>query len=211
MARIPNGILGSFIGSAANVTGYMRNGTNFVRSKRRKSTTPMTPKRLAQQQKIKVCNAFTKPFCGTGFFNKTFPAYGHSGTGFNRATSAIMNLAIMGAYPQIAVSYPLVLISGGPLPSAQNAAAAATSDGDIFFHWTDNNGTGTARANDKVILVAYFPELRQVVYSLSAATRADCQATLTTNAIEGYTAETWMGFLSNDEKDAANSVFTGRV
>jgi hypothetical protein len=99
MGTIINGILGSFTGTAGPVSGYMRNGKNFVRSRRRKSAAPMTPKRLAQQQKIKVCNEFTRPFCGTGFFNKTFPAYGHSGTSFNRATSAIMNLAVVGTYP----------------------------------------------------------------------------------------------------------------
>jgi len=116
MARIPNGINGEFIGTAGNVNGYMRNGVNFIRSKRRKSSAPMTLRRLAQQQKIKVCNDFTRPFCGTGFFNKTFPAYRHSGTGFNRATSAIMNLAIVGTYPETAIDYPEVLISQGPLP-----------------------------------------------------------------------------------------------
>jgi len=27
--------------------------------------------------------------------------------------------------------------------------------------------------------------------------------------MQGYTAETWIGFLTNDEKDTANSVYTG--
>jgi hypothetical protein len=111
MATIANGIPGPFTGTAGPVSGYIRNGKNFMRSRRRKSASPMTPKRLAQQQKIKVCNEFTRPFCGTGFFNKTFPAYGHSGTGFNRATSAIMNLAIVGTYPDSAIDYAQVLIS----------------------------------------------------------------------------------------------------
>jgi hypothetical protein len=29
--------------------------------------------------------------------------------------------------------------------------------------------------------------------------------------MKGHAAETWIGFLSNDEKNAANSVYTGRV
>jgi hypothetical protein len=74
MARIPNGILGEFVGTAGPVSGYMRMGTNFLRSRRRRSNRPMTPKRLAQQQKIKVCNEFTKPFSGSGFFDAAFPA-----------------------------------------------------------------------------------------------------------------------------------------
>ena len=211
MARIPNGILGAFIGKAGNVSGYMRNGENFIRSKRRKTSKEMTPKRIAQQQKIKVCNEFTSVFSGTGFFNKSFPAYGNTGTGHNRATSAIMNLAIVGSYPGINISYQLILISKGVLPAAENANASVNNEGNIFFSWTDNSGTGTAKASDKVILLAYFPAARQIVYSLSAAVRADCQALLITSAMKGFEVHSWIGFLSEDEKDAANSIYTGEL
>lgn len=48
MARLTNGILSPFIGTESNVTGYMMNGKNFGRPRRRKSVAPMTPKRLTQ-------------------------------------------------------------------------------------------------------------------------------------------------------------------
>ena len=186
MARIPNGILGEFIGTAGNVSGYMRYGDNFLRSRRKKSGNVMTPKRLAQQQKIKVCNEFTKPFAGQDFFNKTFPAYGSKGSGYNRATSAILNRAIIGTYPNIAIAYPLVLISQGPLPTPVDALANPDAEGNIVFTWTDNTGTGTAKANDKVVLVACFATLRQIIYSLNAGTRADGQAILDTHTYARY-------------------------
>ena len=211
MARIPNGILGGFVGTAGNISGYMRNGVNFVRSRRRKSSAPMTPKRLAQQQKIKVCNEFTRPFCGSGFFNKTFPAYGHSGTGFNRATSAIMHLAITGAYPDTAIAYPQVLISKGPLPGAQNASSTVNSEGHIVFNWEDNTGTGTAKENDKVVVVAYFPSQKKAVFDTGIALRKDGQAILYMQQMQSLAAETWIGFLSHDEKDASDSVYSGQV
>lgn len=211
MATIINGILGTFTGKAGPVSGYTRNGKNFVRSRPRKSDAPMTPKRLAQQQKIKVCNEFTRPFCGTGFFNKTFPAYGHSGTGFNRATSAIMNLAIVGSYPDTAIDYAQVLISRGPLPGAKNALSAVNGEGNILFSWEDNSETGSAKANDKVILVAYFPLTKTSIFTIGTALRKDGQAVLETSNMSGEIAETFMGFLSNDEKDAGDSVWSGRV
>lgn len=211
MARIPNGILGNFIGTAGNVSGYMRYGENFLRTRRRKSTNVMTPKRLAQQQKIKVCNDFTKPFARRDFFSKTFPAYGSKGSGFNRATSALMNQAIVGAYPDTAIAYPLVLVSQGPLPSPVNASAALNEEGNIVFTWTDNTGTGTAKANDKAVLVAYFPALQQVIFSTDAGTREAGIAVLQVSPLKNAVAETWMGFLSNDEKDAADSVYTGSI
>lgn len=211
MASIPNGIMGEFIGTAGSISGYVRNGRNFIRTRPGSSGNMNTPKRLAQQQKIKVCNDFTKAFSGTGFFNKSFPAYGSSGSGYNRATSAVMNHAIVGSYPNIIISYPLVLISSGHLPAAENAGASVNAESKITFTWTDNSGTGTAKANDKVILVAYFPALQQIIYSLHAGTRADCIAILDTHTMQGYAAENWIGFLSNDEEDAADSVYTGNV
>jgi len=117
MARIPNGILGEFVGTAGPVSGYMRMGTNFVRSRRRRSNRPMTLKRLAQQQKIKVCNEFTKPFSGSGFFDAAFPLTNGTATGYNKATSALLKKAITGVYPDTAIAWPMVLISEGGMPS----------------------------------------------------------------------------------------------
>lgn len=211
MARIPDGILGKFIGTAGNVSGYMRYGTNFLRARRRKSTNPITPKRLAQQQKIKVCNEFTRPFTGTNFFNKTFPAYGSTGSGYNRATSCLMNKAIVGSYPHTSIDFPLVLISKGPLPTPVGASAVADAEGNIVFTWADNAGTGTAKANDKVVLLAYFIETRQIIYSLDVGTRANGTAILNTSVMQGQAAETWIGFLSDDEKDASDSAYTGKL
>ena len=207
MASIPNGILGNFVGTAGNVCGYMRNGKNFVRSRRRKSTSPMTGARLAQQQKLKVCNEFTKLFCGTGFFNKTFPAYGHSGTGFNRVTSAIMNLAITGNYPDFSLNYSKVLISKGPLPPPENAMVAKETDGKLLFTWENNSNEGSAQKEDKVILVAFFPGLKQVMYTIGDAVRNDGEAILDIGVMKDFAAEIWIGFLSADKKNASCSSY----
>ena len=61
----------------------------------------------------------------------------------------------------------------------------------------------------KVVLVAYFAETKQIIYSLNAGTRADGKAILDTHFMQGVTAETWVGFLSHDEKDTSCSVYTG--
>ena len=101
------------------------------------------------------------------------------------------------------------MISKGNLPPALNAAAAATDTGNIQFTRADNTGTGTSKKNDKAILVAYFPATNEVVYSFGAGTRASGNAVLETVNWKGQAAETWMGYLSDDEKDAACSVYTG--
>ena len=199
------------IGKLGPVSGYRRNGQNLVRISGQSRKIKNTPMRRNQREKIKVCNDFTHAFSGTGFLGKSFPSYGDTGTGYNRATSAIMNLAITGTYPDTVISYPRVLISKGPLPCAENAEVAVDTEGNMLFAWTDNTGMGTAKANDKVILVAYFPELKQAITSIGNATRNAGQALLETSMRTDYAAETWIGFLSNDEKSAADSVYTGTV
>lgn len=211
MGKLPEGILGVLIGKLGTVSGYRRNGQNLVRVAGQRRKIKNTPMRANQREKIKVCNDFTRAFSGTGFFGKSFPSYGDTGTGYNRATSGIMNLAITGTFPETVIFYPQVLISKGPLPRAENAEVAVNTEGNMLFAWTDNTGMGTAKANDKVILVAYFAELKQAITSIGNATRNAGQVLLETSIMKGYAAETWIGFLSSDEKNAADSVYTGTV
>jgi len=211
MATIPNGILGGIQGQVGTVTGYNRYGVDVIRVAKNRGTVKPTAKRLAQRSKITVCNRFAKAFAGKGFFTKTFPAFGHTGSGYNRAVSALMSLALVSSEEGVVISYPLVLISNGKLPPATYAAAVATSEGNIHFSWTDNTGTGTSKKNDKAILVAYFPSTNEVIFSFGAGTREAGNAVLETASKKGVIAETWMGFLSNDEEDAACSVYTGNI
>ena len=209
MARVINGINGAFTGKVGTVTGYTRNGGDFMRSRHRLTDNVKSKARVAQQHKIKVCNEFTKPFSGSGFFNKSFAANGATSTGYNRATSAIMNQAIIQT-PTTALSYPLVLVSRGMLPAAVHASALVDGDGNIAFSWTDNTGTGTAKEDDKVLMVAYFPQSKEAIYKISTATRKDGTAILPMNSKKGI-AETWIGFVSADETNAADSVYTGSI
>jgi len=211
MAKLPEGILGPIIGKIGPITGYRRNGVNIIRPSAGRKDKLITPLRSSQRQKIKVCNEFTGAFSRSGFFAKTFPCYGDTGTGYNRATSAIMNLAITGFYPDIALDYGKVLISKGPLPAAENPFALLVQPDKIHFSWTNNSWKGTAKANDKVIVVAYFLTSKQAVFSIGDAKRSDAQVFLVIGNRPGEICETWIGFLSNDEKDAANSSYCGRI
>ena len=210
MAIITQGILGQVIGKTGPVVSYIRFGQNITRSRSdSKKNRIETPDRKKQRDKIIICNEFTKAFSGTGFFTKSFPAFGHTGSGYNRATSAIMNRAIV-SDPGIMLSYPKVLISQGPIPSVEYASALVNAAGNIQFTWTDNTGTGTAKENDTAIMVAYFPETKEAVYKFSTATRKDLTAVLEINLQKGA-SETWIGFLSADEKNAADSLYSGSV
>ena len=210
MGILLQGILGPVNGRTGPVVSYVRFGQNITRSvSSTKKNKIETPARKTQRDKIKVCNEFTKVFSGTGFFNRSFPDPGHTGSGYNRATSAIMNLAIV-SNPEIAITWPKVLISKGQVAPVELAAAVVNEEGNIVFNWTDNAGTGTAKGNDKAIIVAYLSVSKEVVYQFSDVTRNEGYAVLEMISKKGV-AETWLGFLSDDGKNAANSVYTGRL
>jgi hypothetical protein len=58
----------------------------------------------------------------------------------------------------------------------------------LQFSFADNSTDGIASPGDNVMLVAYAPNLQQ--------------ASLNVIAFKGHAVETWIGFLSQDEKDA---------
>jgi hypothetical protein len=211
MASCEDGILGALKGSIGPVTGYMRNGKNVLRKRTSVVKDKATPRRAAQREKLCICNQFTKAFVGTGFFTKTFPAYGSRGTGFNRATGALMSLAVTGAYPDMQLNYDKVLISKGRLPGAQNEKMVKKANNILQFSFSDNSEDGIASPDDTVILVAYSPILKQAMFTLNGGYRKDKKASLNVAAFKGYAIETWIGFLSKDEAHAGDSVWAGRM
>ena len=124
-----------------------------------------------------------------------------------------MNSALRGEYPHYEISYNEFLISKGELPGPHNAGVALDAAGNFVFTWTNNITYGTAKATDHAVLVAYFPESNtQLAYELNAANRSACTATLEIPIDnKGAVAETWIGFVSEDGRIAANSVYTGRL
>lgn len=128
-----------------------------------------------------------------------------------RIINSLINLAMMGSYTNTSGCYPKILISHIAIPAAENAKVVRCDDGSLLFKWQDNSGVKDARANDKVILLTYFPALKKTVYTLHPATRASCQAVLKMEEMKGFLAETWIGFVSHDERNAGNSVYAGSV
>ncbi len=208
MAIIDNGIMGAMKGRIGPVTSYVRNGKNILRTRKNSGSVKNTTARLAQREKITVCNSFTRAFAGTGFFNATFPAYGHDGSGYNRVTGCLMNLAITGNYPGQFLSWQKVLIARGPLPCGENVTVELGPAGNCLFTWTDNSGTGTARTTDNVILCAFSIEGKQAVFSLDAGFRKSENAALNVASLGDGPIATWISFM-NSNGDVADSVFAG--
>ena len=195
MAKTKNGILGDFIGTIGPVTGYNRNGQNILRPSTVVVKNPRTPFQQSQREKIKVCLTFAKAFTGSGFLSKSFPAYGDTGSGYNRIMGTLMSRALTGIPLELQLNYPQVLISRGRLPGALSAKMVKKVNNTLQFTFTDNSTDGIASPDDTIILVAYAPDLQQAIFTLHAGFRKDAKAILNVAALKGHAVETWIGFL----------------
>jgi len=144
-------------------------------------------------------------------FNKRFQTFPDKVLQSNKQVNAFINQAMAGTYQHTSIWYPNIAMSNGLLPAAEDAKVAIKKDGSILFSWSDNSGIKTAKTNDKVFLITYFPAIKKLVYTLHAATRGSGQALLQINKPRGCAMETWIGFVSHDERYSGDSVYAGKV
>lgn len=64
---------------------------------------------------------------------------------------------------------------------------------------------------DQAILVAYCPVMKQVIYTTSGGNRSALTADLNLLTFTGKVVETYVGFISEDGRNVASSIFTGEV
>ena len=120
--------------------------------------------------------------------------------------------AITGTYPNYAIDPSKVMISRGGLAPALNASATASAGASIIFNWSDNSGSSAAGQTDKALLAVVNPAKSEAVFDTVGATRSD--STMSVNLPAdwvGETVETYIGFISEDGKDIANSVYLGSI
>ena len=94
------------------------------------------------------------------------------------------------------------------MPNGLNPTAAPGAGSQIAYAWTNNSGMGKAAATDKTVKVVYCPDRNQAIFDFGAgrSTEAD---TIPVSAFAGQTVHTWLGFISENSKFVATSVYTG--
>ena len=208
MGTISKGILGGFNGTVGTVIGGSWKGIEYMRSRPARRANNPTQAELEQQEKFKVVIAFLETM--VGLLRITYKNFATRMTAFNSAMSYHIKDAIDGIYPNYVIDYSLAQVSKGSLPNAIAPVATATGT-DINFTWTDNSGTGTALATDQAILVAYCAATRQTIYTTTGGARSAGAGSLNVSPMAGQTVETWIGFISVDEKEVATSFYTGSL
>jgi hypothetical protein len=208
MGKYQKGILGPFTGTVGTVVGSNWRGVDYMRSKATSRRNTNTPAQAVQRAKFGKVTGFLKSM--KDLLEIGFKDSASKMTGANSAVAYTLRAAVTGVYPNFTIAYNMVRVSNGNLPNVAVSAAVAGTAGIINFTWTNNSGSGIAFDTDKSILVAYCEELNQTVYVFGAMRNAG-SGTLNVPAFSGKPVQTWISFVSNDNRNVATSVFTGQV
>lgn len=209
MGIISKGILGGFSGTVGTVIGGTWKGITYMRSQPAKKTGSSSPAQLEQQAKFAIAMKFVNTM--SGLFMISFRTYAVKMTGINNAFAYVLKNAITGIYPAYTIDYSMVLVSRGDLPNVLAPTAIAAAGSLITFVWTDNAGVGVAKATDKTILSVYCASMNLCIYTTGSAVRSAITDTIDVSTFSGKVVETYIGFISEDGKNVATSLYTGQL
>jgi hypothetical protein len=167
------------------------------------------PRTQGQRSKFALTLALLKPM--TAFLRTGWKLYAHRQSPFNAATSYTLANAITGTYPDYSVDVSKVLVSRGALIPATNETANATG-GNLTISWDNNSSAGSAKATDKALIVVLNLEKGEAITNDAGAERnTETQSVVLPADWLGDEVQAYLGFVSDDGKEVANSVYLGVI
>jgi hypothetical protein len=209
MGTIRKGILGGFSGKVGNVVGASWRGIAYMRSLPQNVRNPRTQGQRSQRNKFALSLSLLKPM--TAFLRTGWKLYAHRQSPFNAAMSHTINNAIIGEYPDYEIDAGKVLVSRGALTPATNGSVVASS-ANLMLSWNDNSGVNFAKETDKALIAVLNLTKGEAITDTAGAERAERTQTVALPADwSGDNVEVYLGFISEDGKEVANSVHLGSI
>jgi hypothetical protein len=210
MGTFKKGILGGFSGKVGNVIGASWRNLDVMRSLPKKSNKLPTEIQLEQRIKFALAIGFLSPI--KGIIDEAFGSTQGHKSKFNLATAYHIQEAVTGIMPNLALDFSKVVISKGELLGAKNPSLTATKVGELNFAWEDNSGTTLSEVDDRAVLLVYNPDKKLYVFDTMSHTRKDGAAIVVVPpAYSGDVVHCYMGYVAENGKNAATSVYLGTV
>lgn len=204
MGKLANGILGGVNGKIGNIIGYNLNGQQVIRTIG-VNNKPLSEKQLNNKLQMKVIMQFfhkMDTLIQLGFNPKaknTTKNYHNLAIAYNKPN------ALMGFYPEVTIDFSKIILSVGDLAQPENTTVRFT-DNHLEFTWEGIRNT------DQVMLLAYAPSTKQMVFEASGAKRAQGKEKLILKpGMENEKLELYISFVSNDRTQVANSLYLGSI
>lgn len=208
MAKSKDGLLGKLSGKIGDVVISSWKGIPYIRSKPAKNTSNTKAQQI-QRSKFGIAVKFIGRILPV--INKGFKWNIEDKTERNAAISYVIKNAIEGEDLDLRINYAAVLIARGNLPAPQGASAKR-ADNTIVFRWDNENCTDSNRKTDRVIVLAYAPELKAGEWSIGAASRSEGKLELELSPeFSDAVLHCYLAFADIEGNDASDSVYLGEV
>ncbi len=208
MAISENGPNGYHSGKIGNVVYYKLNGKNVVRTIGVTTKPPSISQlhaRMATKKSSQIIGRLLD-FINTGFRPGAVAADDNP---FNQAIKYNKKNIVKGNYPNLEIAYDQLIVSKGTLKAAENWKVIQTEVG-LQFEWDTHPEMAWPEATDQVMMLAYFPALDRVVYSLYGNSRLSGSAVLDISpGLQMEYMETYLSFVAANRKQVADSIYTG--
>jgi hypothetical protein len=209
MGTIKKGILGGFSGKVGTVVGSSWKGIAYMRSLPLSVKNPRTLAQVSQRSKFTLVLRLLQPL--NEFLRSGWKLYAHRRSPINAAMAYTLANAVAGKYPDYEIIPGKVLVSRGTLTPVASGFVSC-SDGQVEFQWEDNSGKGSAKATDKALIAIINLAKDEAVTITAGAPRLDCTQKVTVPAEWlGDDVHAYIGFISEDGKEVANSVYLGNI
>ena len=211
MGTIKQGILGGFSGKVGTVIGSSWKGISYMRGQAQHVKNPRSAGQVNQRTKFALVMGFLQPV--VPYIRIGYKSQAAKQTEFNAAMSYTIKNAITGSYPNYALDYTKIVVSKGGLTQVTGATATWDNNrNEVKIDWTDNSGVGNALATDKAMPFIYNKAKGETIYDTAGATRTTHTQSLTgPNDWEGDKVEVYLGMMSADSKEVADSIYLGEV
>lgn len=211
MGTIKQGILGGFSGKVGTVIGSSWKGISYMRGQAQHVKNPRSAGQVDQRSKFNLALNFLQP--NVPYIRIGYKSQAAKQTEFNAAMSYTIKNAITGSYPSYALDFTKIVVSKGGLTQVTGATASWNNNSnEVKIDWTDNSGVGNALATDKAMPFIYNKAKGETIYDTAGATRATHTQSLTVpNDWEGDKVEVYLGMVSDDGKEVADSIYLGEV
>jgi hypothetical protein len=206
---------GPYVGFSGTVDGYtysqLADGRTSVKKKNSASKVPLTVSQISVQKDSDIFADFIKPledFIRVGY---DLEAKALKMNHHNAMVKSMRPNTIEGLYPHRHINYSKVLVTKGTLMMPEKFNVELDPEGFSFTWSTELIPTNTHHS-DQALMLAYFPELKEVVHRFGGAPRHEGQDLLNLTGVEkGYTAEVYLSFIADDHSSIANSKYLGQL
>jgi len=210
MGKYFKGILGPFSGLVGAIVGVNWKGGFFLRSRPVKTNKPPTEPQLIQRKRFTMISRFLSPV--TELLDIGFQAHQQERSTFNAAFTANKD-AITGVYPLLVIDLPKVIIAKGKLLQPPASFEMTTlGAAAVEFSWSNNAPAQTTGGTDRLVLMAYAPDLEEYVTVINAAARSAGRFELSVPVHwSARIIHVWVFFVSVNGKINSNSLYVGAV